>query len=246
VSNNRDRLDAFYTALLEQGRIRKKRRARFYHRFLFQGLNFAGKRVLDIGGGDGVLTLYAALLGARQAICLEPEAEGATKGASSSFDTIKNRLGLLQAEIRPITLQAFDPGDARFDVIVLHNSVNHLDEDACIHLLERPAARRTFLDIFAKIAFLSESGATLIVSDCSRYNFFNLIHVRHPLVPQIAWHKHQAPDVWASLLQEAGFRQPKIRWSSFNALYSVGRLLLGNRVAAYFLLSHFCLTMVKA
>ena len=55
----------------------------------------------------------------------------------------------------------------------------------------------------------------------------------------------QAPEVWAGLLTEAGFSSPRIRWSSFYQFRRPGRLLLGNRLAAYFLQSHFCLTMVK-
>jgi hypothetical protein len=63
--------------------------------------------------------------------------------------------------------------------------------------------------------------------------------------PHIEWEKHQAPGVWVRLLEEVGFAQPRLRWSSFNRLRGTGRALLGNPVAAYFLTSHFCLQMRK-
>jgi hypothetical protein len=61
----------------------------------------------------------------------------------------------------------------------------------------------------------------------------------------IEWHKHQSPKLWARLLAQAGFANPIIRWNSFYTLRSGGRLLLGNRVAAYCLTSVFCLTMER-
>ena len=46
---------------------------RFHIKNVFNGIDFAGKRVLDIGGGNGVFSFYAASSGAEYVICLEPE-----------------------------------------------------------------------------------------------------------------------------------------------------------------------------
>jgi hypothetical protein len=62
----------------------------------------------------------------------------------------------------------------------------------------------------------------------------------------IEWHKHQAPEVWASLVKQAGFYIPKIRWSSFNMLYSIGKFLTANRFSEYLLHSHFCIRATKS
>ena len=62
-------LDEFYTGLLEEGHIKNTNRARFHHRFLFRGVDFNKARVLDIGGGDGELSFYAASMGARHVVC---------------------------------------------------------------------------------------------------------------------------------------------------------------------------------
>jgi hypothetical protein len=69
--------------------------------------------------------------------------------------------------------------------------------------------------------------------------------MRNPFCRSIEWHKHQSPKVWAELGCEAGFCRPVITWSCFNALGALGKWILGNRIAAYFLLSQFCLHMER-
>ncbi len=64
--------------------------------------------------------------------------------------------------------------------------------------------------------------------------------------PTIEWHKHQSPKLWAALVAEAGFAESRIGWTSFNRLGNPGKLLLGNKLAAYFLTSHFCLKVRRA
>ncbi len=77
------------------------------------------------------------------------------------------------------------------------------------------------------------------------YNFFALLKIRNPFAPKIEWHKHQAPEVWAKMLDCVGFVNPIVRWSSFNRFGSLGRVLIGNKLMAYFLISHYCLSAVK-
>ena len=50
-------------------------------------------------------------------------------------------------------------------------------------------------------------------------------------------------EAWIGLLREAGFTEPRVRWSTANSLRRPGRVLLGNRVAAWFTEGAFCLTM---
>lgn len=222
-----------------------KSRLQFHTDALFRGIDFRNKMVLDIGGGTGLHSFYAVARGATKAICLEPEADGSSAGVTEKIHKLKELLKHDNVEFRPLTLQAFDPEGQKFDVVLLHASINHLDETACINLLRDPGAKAAYREVFAKIFSMSNKGAKLIICDCSRYNFFALLGIRNPLAPTIEWHKHQAPEVWAGLLAEVGFVNPRISWSSFNRLGSWGRVFLGNKVAAYFLRSSFCLRMEK-
>lgn len=235
----------YLDAVVKERLFPNQDRLRFHTDALFRGVDFRNKTVLDIGAGVGLFSFYAAARGARRVVCLEPEVDGSTPGVLEKIDRLKKVLGRHNVEFSPITLQAFEPGAEKFDVVLLHNSINHLDENACINLLRDPKARAVYRELFGKLFALSNRGAKLIICDCSRYNFFALLGLRNPFVPTIEWHKHQAPQAWAELLAGAGFVNPGIRWRSFNRLGSLGRLLLANPLAAYFLESSFCLRMEK-
>jgi SAM-dependent methyltransferase len=237
----------FFSLVGERGLYSSPGNLRFYGRYLFDGIPLDGRAVLDVGGGTGIYTFYAAAAGARRAVCLEPEAAGATSGVTARFRDVFEALGRPEGvSLAPQTLEDFDPTQGPFDVVLLNNSVNHLDEEACVRLPGDPEARARYGRCFARLRGLLAPGGHLILTDCSNGNVFPRLGLTNPLLPMIEWPKHQSPEVWAGLLREAGFTDPRISWSSFNRLRAPGRLLLGNRVAAYFLTSHFRLAMRRA
>jgi SAM-dependent methyltransferase len=219
---------------------------RFEASFLFDGIDLRGTSVLDVGAGNGVWSFYAASAGADLVVSLEPEAAGASAGVAAEFERGRAALGLEQVHLVPDTLQAYEAHGQMFDVLLLGSSINHLDEDACARLRSDPVARARYQEHFGKLAALAGSGARLIVKDCGRRNLFASLRLNHPIAPSIEWHKHQEPELWIRLLQDAGFRQPRVRWYSFNSLRGLGRVVLGNRAAAYCLTSGFCLTMERS
>jgi SAM-dependent methyltransferase len=239
------KLRQYFPAMVEERLFPRERNLIFHQRWLFGGVDFERRTMLDIGAGAGLNGFYGACRGARDVICIDPEADGSTPGAQARFARLKARLGVDNIRFESAFFQDFDAGDRKFDIILLHNSVNHLDESACVDLLTDDAARARYRRIFDKIAALAKPGATLILCDCSRYNFFAALGLRNPVMPTIEWEKHQAPEVWAALLAESGFVEPRIRWSSFNRFGTAGDWLLGNKLAAYFLKSHFCLTLQR-
>lgn len=239
-------LPRYLNILDERGLYSSSGNFRHYTGYLFDGVPLLGKRFIDVGGGNGIYSFFAHASGAAEAICLEPEGDGSTSGVSGQFREIKEALGNSPTiRLESNTLGGFERENGSLDVILLNNSINHLDEDACIVLHKDPAARKRYLQELSRLSDWCAPGGKLVVTDCSRYNFFALLGVENPVIPGIEWEKHQSPQFWAGLLAEIGFRNPRIRWSSFNRLRGVGRAFLGNPVAAYFLASHFCLTMDK-
>ena len=238
-------LESYLSAAIEEGLYPNRGNLQFHLKTLFKNIPLKNRRVLDIGGGSGLHSFYAACMGAKEVVCLEPETEGSRSGAGAKFRKLSGILGYDSVRFEPVTFQAFDPAGEQFDIILLHNSINHLDETACINLLNDEQSKAIYMDIFSKLSSVASSGAKLMVCDCSRYNFFALLRIKNPFAPTIEWEKHQAPEVWVNLLSQVGFVNPRVRWTAFNTLRSPGRVLLGNKLLSYFLRSDFCFTMEK-
>ena len=133
----------------------------------------------------------------------------------------------------------------KFDFVLLHNSVNDLDKEACVGLATNWEYQERYCSLFKKMYEMMSPNAILMACDCSSKNFFPRLGLKSPFWKSIEWHNHQPPEQWIDLLRRVSFTQPRIRWSSYNFLFTPGRILTGNRFVSYFLLSHFSLTMVK-
>lgn len=238
-----DGVERYFSAVEAEWPERNVGNLRFYLDHLFDGVRLAGARVLDVGAGDGRYSFYAAAAGADRVVALEPEWDGSRERVRDRFDSLGDRLGFGSVEFRSESFQDFEPGDESFDVVLMHASINHLDEQATSALHHDDAARRVYQGLFGKLARMSADGAKLVVADCSRHNLFARLGLTNPLQPTIEWHKHQAPETWVDLLEEVGFAEPRVRWSSLNTLRGPGRAVLGNRFANWLTLSAFCLTM---
>ena len=238
----------FFEAIQRSGAHHSGKNFAFYLEQVMSGVELEGKRVLDIGGGVGNLTFYAASRGASLAVCLEPEFEGSSTGMQ---DTFERTAALMQTgeRVRLVreTIQNFVWDGEPFDIVILHNSINHLDEPATERLHRDEGAREAFREIFRKIGALTSPGARMLIADCDRYNLWRFIPgVTNPVARTIEWEKHQPPGRWAEVARAGGFEKERVIWTTFNVLRGPGRLLLSNRLAAYMLMSHFAMWMRKS
>jgi len=131
-----------------------------------------------------------------------------------------------------------------FDVVLINNVINHLDEGACQRLHLDAQARRTYRAQLEKAAEVTKSW--LIVADCSRSNLFASLRVQNPFAPSIEWDQHQRPELWAEILEMVGFRRHRLRWNAPARLGMVGQAILGNRLGGYLTNSHFIMTLRRA
>jgi cyclopropane fatty-acyl-phospholipid synthase-like methyltransferase len=215
-------------------------------RQLFRNIDLRGKSVLEIGCGKGLFVIWAALHGAREAIGLEPFAEGAFDASTcySDFRSMAHQLGVTRAQILPATVQEFDtPGDS-FDLVLSVASINHLDEKSCVKLHESPLAVQAYEKIFRRIARMMKRGGTLIVMDAGRRNFFADLGLTNPMSPNIEWFKHRQPRYWSQLLENCGFGDASIRWSA-GRLPRYLRIYCLPQALAYFGQSIFRLQMTR-
>lgn len=238
----------FYDLMVSKKMYSRKSNLKFYLNNLFENVQLAGKDVLDVGGGRGLLSFYAAVKGANKAICLEPEVDGSRNGMINAYNEIRSELPeSLPVNLLPLTLQEYlkQTTNGSFDIVMMHASINHLDEEACIHLLEDDASYNRYLAVFRNVYRIMKPNGTLIVTDTARNNFFNDLGIKNIFVPSIEWHKHQQPKTWISLLKEAGFNNPTTHWLTPNRLGHTGKLLMDNYFMSYMTRSAFKVTMNK-
>lgn len=245
MEKNNETIEKFLQLIVDNKEYSSVKNLRFRLNQLFQDVDFKNKNVLEIGGGNGIYCFYASIMGAKQVLNLEPGGDGSTTNIISNFNKIKTVLGVDNVDIKVSTFQDYIAGDAKFDVVILYNSVNHLNEEACISLKSKPESESIYKGLFSKIYNLSNSGALLFVCDCSNENLYPLIGLKNPIDKNIEWHKHQSPYIWKKLLEKSGFVLKDISWTTFNRLGKFGQLFFGNRFASFFLTSHFCLKMIK-
>jgi 2-polyprenyl-3-methyl-5-hydroxy-6-metoxy-1,4-benzoquinol methylase len=218
---------------------RNGRRYQHRGRFLFDGVSLLGMSVLDIGCGRGAWAIWTVLHGAKKSIGIEPEADGSTTGTFDSFRENIKVLGLdQQIEAYALTLQNL-PSELRFDVVVLYNVINHLDEEAVVAIHQNDRMMRRYLQIVTNLRARINSGGSVIVADCARSNLWPALGLKFPFTRSIEWKKHQNPAVWRLIFENAGFQIRACRWSP---LYPLGKLTT-NRLVNYITSSHFVLTM---
>lgn len=216
------------------------RRYRARAEFLFAGIELAGRRVLDVGCGPGTYALWTALHGAEYVLGIEPEADGSTSGTLDRFRATVSRLGIGdRVEVASAFLQDLEVHEKPFDVVVMYNVINHLDEDAVTRLHKDASAADRFVTLLGALPDMMSEGGYLILADCGRLNFWGRLGLRSPAAPSIDWDIHQQPEVWVDVLSKLGFREHDVRWSP---QFPLGRVS-ANRLVQYFTGSHFVLRL---
>jgi SAM-dependent methyltransferase len=237
-------LSRLFRYAVQNGLYPSEERLSYYCHWIFEGISLAGCSVLDVGCGHGLIPMYAACRGARRAVGLEPETEGAANGMIRAFGQAVASLGLRSVEPCHQTVEQYARVGERFDVVTLCQVINHLDEEACSRLHYDPTARSDYLERLAVIRDLVAAGGWLVITDCGRRNLFRswvAAGLPHPFVPTIEWKKHQEPQIWADLLEAAGFQEIRTHWRTPNRLRRLS-WALGNRIAARCLTSEFRIT----
>ena len=93
--------------------------------------------MLDIGGGYGLHSFYAACLGAKEVICLEPVSEGSSDSSIENFTKIQDRFGVDNVKLQNITFQEFKHDGKLFDLILSHYSINHQCPNTLVPLCDK-------------------------------------------------------------------------------------------------------------
>lgn len=229
----------------KRGNLGNPKRLNYYLERLFQDVSFSNSRILDVGAGTGVFSFYTSLRGAKQVISLEPELAGKPEKIGSTFKRFKSDLGIDNVELLNSTFQDFTFSKSAFDLILFHNSINHLDESACKTLLDSKVAYSKYVSLFQKAFRLVKNGGKILIADSNRISVYSLLGLSNPFAPTIDWRLHHSPKTWIQIGVQAGFRRPINRWTSINQFGHIGSHLFGNKLISPFHQNHFSLMMEK-
>jgi Predicted RNA methylase len=208
--------------------------------FLFAGIPLAGAHLLEVGCGTGAWGIWAALHGAHRVIGIEPEATGSSPGTLATFQQIVATLGLgEQIEATEHSLQEFPIPERPFDVVIMYNVINHLDEEAVVVLHRDAEAFARYVSILQNLRLLMRSDGWVVVADCMRDNFWPRLGLHSPFAPGIEWSKHQSPHTWIDIFEHAGFQSFDLRWSPLQPFPK----LTANRFVQWLTCSHFVLRL---
>ena len=205
-----------------------------YLKWCFKSIDFKNQNVLDIGGGNGIFSYYAKYNGAKEVINLEPFSDGST-----FFDFSNQKINSqLEIHVKKITLQEFKTNE-KFGIIILHDSINHLDESLFENIHKSEKDYEDYKKIINKIISLLSPKGKILITDCSRRNFWGDIGIKSPFAPSIEWNLHQPPSLLKSFFHNDKFSFD-LRWSPFKRFGRMGRFIsfLGI-VPSYFMQSHF-------
>lgn len=151
-------IELYLDTMIEEGLRSDKGNLQFEMEVLFGEIDFKNKRFLDIGAGSGLHSFYAACRGDKEAVCLEPEAAGSSLMAIERLHKLHGLLKRDNVMVEPVTFQDFKPDGRAFDIILLRNSINHLNETACINLLKDDRSKAIYQEILSKVSALSAKG----------------------------------------------------------------------------------------
>jgi SAM-dependent methyltransferase len=213
-------------------------RYRFRGQFIFHGIPLDGARVLEIGCGAGAWAIWAALAGASDVTGIEPEAEGSTAHSLERFKRNVETLRLQNlVQARACTLQDLPVSEKLYDIAIMYNVINHLDEDAVMSLHTDKQAMQRYIALLQKLRLHIKPKGWVIMADCGRDNLWPRLGIRSPFMASIEWEKHQNPETWITVFARAGFQSFDFRWSPLQPFPK----LTGNRFVEYLTCSHFVL-----
>lgn len=232
-------LEKFDNIVRESGIPRSIGYGHYLCEHIFGNINLKGKKILDLGGGNGIAGIYAALSEKSAAITIvDPLLDGSNARMMRQYTLLRKI-----SKVENVTFfQGFLedlPDEENFDVILMHNSINHICEEHVANLHLSQTGRKIYSEKLGYILSRLKAGGILIIADCSNKNLWGLLHLPSPVAPSIDWHLHQPPEIWQEIIEEHGLRHQSTTWTARRELGSIGRIILANRLASYFLDSHF-------
>ena len=236
-----DALSKFATILDLDGQW-LDRQVYYVDNYLFPS-DIVGKRMLDIGGGDGFLGLYNRIVrGASSISTIDSYDSHEGKGGhESGYDNMMEiiqrhkieNVDVIKSDIRDVKLSS-----EQFDSVYARDSFHHIfghyrTEDSEI------------VELMVSIRESLVPGGSLIIGETSRNQVWRFIPPIRNRMANGPWiHKKIAPERLKRCATSAGFKSVAVRWYTLYKLRSL-KPLLSNQVANAFMTGSYIVEFQK-
>ena len=218
------------------------RQVYYVDNYLFPS-DIAGKRMLDIGGGDGFLGLYNRIVRGASSLSIiaSYDSHGGKGGHESGYDNMMETIqrhkienvDVIKSDIRDVKLSS-----EQFDSVYARNSFHHIfghyrTEDSEI------------VELMVSIHGSLVPGGSLIIGETSRNQVWRFIPPIRNRMANGPWiHKKIAPKRLKRCATSAGFTSVAVRWYTLYKLRSL-KPLLSNQAANAFMTGSYVLEFQK-
>ena len=210
----------------------------YFKNYIFNGVELKNKSIMDFGGGNGIASFFAVHYNeACDCTIVDPFDEGSNAEMVNQYHKLSRFYGGA-VRLHNDYVDSL-PVRETYDVILMHNSINHIGEDIIEEIGVNKNYWEEYLEKIKPILLRAKRGAVIIVADCSNKNFWNDFGVRNPIAPTIEWRLHQPPHVWREMFEQLGCSHINTNWTTRRELLVPGKMLLANKFCQYFLGSHF-------
>jgi len=232
-------MENFDSVLRDVGIKKYKGYAFYFREFIYSNVDFQGKTIADVGGGNGIASFYA-LSADPQCQCwiVDPIIEGSNLAMMDQYALMAEKTDATRVHFHKDFIETLEDPQ-QFDIVLMHNSINHIGEDIIEEAKSNDGRYLEFIGRLKPIIDRVVQGGTIIVSDCGTENFWDKIGLRSPFAPTIEWNLHGEPEFWQKMLESVGCAHVKTGWTSRRELGKLGKLLLANRFTSYFTTRHF-------
>ena len=211
----------------------------YFKNYIFNNIDIDYKKLLDLGGGNGMASFYALSSSAScSAWIVDPIAEGSNDLMWQQYNSMKERFDPERVNYHRDFIETLVFPET-FDIILMHNTINHIGEDILKDVLIKESAYVEYKNRIKTIVDRLKPGGFLIVADCGTKNFLGNLGLKNPLAPSIDWKLHCDPEVWQKMIEEIGCSHIQTNWTARREFGFFGKKILANRLCAYFLNSHF-------